>query len=190
MADFFSELQTSVPTDTWDMFPITPDQITADPYVLEQLDAWIAGEAKEPDLAVIWKASDPGIMVGTAKALGEKYAGNPQVSDWVQRQRYQLAKTLKDAPPAKRNRFAGLWEQGFYKGQQTAVKNTLEGGPQGPAQPPPEPTPQATPQPGGVPDLINMLKNKSLEELQLMLEVGAISQDVYQEALAAKGIAQ
>lgn len=190
MADFFSEVQSSVPTDTFDMFPMSPEQVTPDPYVLQQLDAWLAGEAEEPDLSVIWRANDPAMMLGTAGVIGEKYAGNPQVSDWVQRQRYKLAETLQGAPPAQKNRLAGLWEQGFYKGQQNAVRGALEGEPGGQEQLPPEAQPQPTPQPGGVPDLINMLKNKTLEELQLMLEVGAISEDQYREALAAKGIAQ
>jgi hypothetical protein len=190
MADFFSEVQAAVPTDTFEMFPITPEQVYPDEYVMQQLDAWLAGDADEPDLSTIWTAGETGLMLGTAGAIGQKYAGNPQVSDWVQRQRYKIAETLQGAPPAQKNRIAGLWEQGFYKGQQSAVKDAMENGPGEQIQPTPVPSPAATPRPGGVPDVIRLLADKTVEELDVMLEIGAISQEDYDEALALKGIAR
>lgn len=145
MGDFFSDVQAAVPSDTFETLGITKDKVGVDDYVMDQLDLWLAGEADEPDLSVIWAAPDFGLALGTSGAIGTKYAGNPEVGRWVDKQKYNLAGTA-GGDPMVMNRLGTMWSSGFYSGQTRATQAALgeEGG-----QPAQAPTPQPTPpQPG------------------------------------------
>lgn len=192
MADFFSEVQKSIPSDTFGLFGITPENVQPDPYVIQQVDAWVAGQAEEPDLSKIWASPEPGLALGTAGAIGAKYGKNKQVADWVDRQRYKLGETMPSSEPKLKGRMGTMWSSGFYKGQQTAVKETLEGAGSEPnQQPTPEPAPQPTPRGGNqATDLIGWLAGQPIEVIQMYYEAGRINEDQYKEVLARKGVAQ
>lgn len=146
MADFFSDVQQSIPTDTFETLGITKDNVGVDAYVMDQLDLWLAGEADEPDLSVIWAAPDYGLALGTSGAIGAKYPDNPEVGQWIDRQKLKLAGTVKGGDPMVMNRLGTMWASGYYSGQTSAVQDELKGERE---QPPPQPTPQPTPpQPG------------------------------------------
>lgn len=153
MGDIFSDVQLDISGDTYETLGINKENVRSDAYVVDQVGKWLRGEIdEEPDVGAIWAGYpdyDHGMALGTSAEIGRLFPKDPRVTNWAERQKYNLSQTAGGDAKAM-NALGTVFTQGVYRGQQSAINDLLGGGEEEPTPvPTPQPTPGANPYPEG-----------------------------------------